>query len=374
MMSKWLERQQLLEEEERRKSDDVIEKLFSGPMKPIAAPADPASTYHWVKHDNIWDVARRLGYDSFELMEHNNLSIARANELKPGDSLHLPIPRELKEEKLIRYEILTDPLPMHVSKPGGCKKWSFGNADTWDEFLSAGFFPENTNLKIVAIANVPITEKDGSETEAHFYMDDLSFGDYAETGRVRYTIGYGTGDLSEGHVDFVGSTMKNKKIVINADNEPMPKLGNEGSTIARLAATYQGLNPPIFCTVHLPEGVESIDIIDYGGQRPNRKCENSREIVIAGTFQADGFIMGRPAIWRNKEWIATPYWFGIKMDYLISDGHLYNTKSDAQTRADSGGPLSWSERNVWIPIAKFVHNPRFKQLKNRIQNKNNKEK
>jgi hypothetical protein len=346
----------------------------------------PGDTYIWQDGDNIWDVARMMGCHYKNLMEYNGMETP--DELEPGIALHVPV-KSLEPASKIEYEVLPEAVPMHVSKSGGAKKWSFGNVKTWEDVNSSGFFPENTNIHIVAIAHVPIAEKDGSKTEAAYYMDANSLGDYRNSGRVTYTIGYNWSDLTEGHVSRVAkpAAVVEEAIieqVVEAPAEMEPealelKKAEFRELIAKDAAdnpdkypnyyktSYQPLEPAILCTTMLPEGMEYVWVKDYDGKGRDRKLHQHQEITIGGTFEKDQAIYGRPS-----GVVASGFWYGIPMGYLTANTDLYNTYVDAPTRAENHGSLTWSERLFTVPFAWAVNHRVVKRIRLNRKNKNNK--
>src|SRR6185437_7669471 len=185
MSSKWLERQLQREEEARQAA--------------LAAAPEPtvfniSTMYRWVTGDTIWEVARRLGFRPLELLEHNDIDDPRT--IRPGDILHLPIQRTVEIEEPIRIELLPEPKPMHAVA-AGIRKWSFGYAHAAEDIRETGpSYIENANITAVAVAHVPI----GNDALA-FYMDNVSLGDYQQTGRVRYTTGFKPEHLADGSVE-----------------------------------------------------------------------------------------------------------------------------------------------------------------------------
>lgn len=345
-------------------------------------PSKPGTYYKWMKGDQLPIVAKRLGYGFQELLDHNGLD--SADQIKVGDELHLPIPIEVKEQRSIVIDLLPEELPMHVVTLGGCKKWAFGNMQKWADAKSSGFFPQNTNLKIVATALVPIIDDNGEETEAGYYLDSHALGDYTETKKIRWAVGYMWSDLSEGHIDPVPKRkpaplaeqrLKDqkakeiaKKVAEKAAAKPAYLDGFDQAFIEKRLAeiirdgkdyfklSRQVLEYPIPCTAHLPEGREDgtdergryVIIHDIDTRRPDRKLYHNQEVEIGQTFEYDDVLMGRPT-----KACETGNWFGIDMTLLQADKDLYNDKQDAaQTRAAEGRSLTWSERWLWVPLAK----------------------
>lgn len=331
-------------------------------------PSPPASNrlYTWLQGDILSMVARRIGCTGQELLEHNDID--NADDITPGTVLHLPHPMPEVPDRSIRYEQLPEKLEMHVSKDGGTKKWRFGNAKTWEDFSTAGFYPHNMNITIVGVAYVPITDKDGSQVEAAYYMDTMSFGAYNSTGQVSVTTGFNWSDLETGHVDrhkpapiveaatsLPTEVLEEKKVefqqmVADEANEHPEKYPNF------FKSTYQHLDVPIPCTAVLPPELEFIWIEDHDNKRPPRKLHQSQEITIAGTFERASVFYARPLKAAEND-----YWFGVPMDVLISNDDLYNTDKDRDTRAATN-TLFWHERFLTEPIARFWYSPLVRKV------------
>jgi hypothetical protein len=378
--------------------EDLVEEeevLTEDPGAEAASTSGAERNYTWVEGDQLPLVAKRLGVSRKELLDHNGIS--DPEDIKPGDSLHLPFARELPKDRTISIEMLPEPLPMHVAKEGGCKKWSFGNMKKWEDATSAGFYPQYTNLTVLAVAHVPIDE---DEIEAAYYMDALALGDYVETGRAAWMIGYMWPDLAEGHVEKIIKTpapvaetaiaqqeakdlAKKSMKVAAADPQVHDLYGFDRTFVERRLAdtlhdgnsmkfveTYQSLQP-VGCIASFPDGVGLVDeatgkryiwIHDFATKRPDRKLTHLQDVIVAGTFEYDGILYGRP-LQAAKNF----NWYGVPMDMLLSHDELYNVKPDVQSRAATG-TLTWSERNIWVPLSKLVNHPflvRRRQLKNK---------
>lgn len=381
-MSKWLERQQRLEEEEAREQQTQYIDALAGPA-PFdegysGDPPKPGTTYTWMKDDQLPIVAKRLGLTRQELIEHNG--IADPNNIQPGTVLHLPVAQPVKQERLIRYQILPEPRDMHVAKAGGCKKWSFGNVRTYDDFSSHGFYPQNTNIKIVAVAQVPVEDKDNPDAEVGYYMDALAVADYADTGRVRFTVGYRWVDLAEGLAEVPAAQpvaappTVTGSLAKTMDVAPPPlKHDRDGFDPAfveqRLADainngtyqfldSYQVLPVPIPCEASIPEGSGEIEresgrrfiwVHDFLTKRPDRRLFDGQEVVIGATFNYGGQLHGRPELS-----IKNHNFFAIPTDFLEAEHEVYNTELDAETKAATN-KFTFFERYLWVPVSKVIH-------------------
>lgn len=382
-MSKWLEKQLLREQQEASQASETV-VVEPEPELPVSQfkPNDykPGDTYTWQDGDKIWDVARMMNVDLNFFMEFNG--IENPNELEPGIVVHFPVASGPKT-KSIRYEVLPEAMPMHVNKPGGCKKWTFGNMKTWDDAESSGFYPEHSNLFIVAIAHVPIEDKDNPDAEAAYYMDGLALGDYKETGRVRWNVGYMWIDLAKGHIDrharapdVAEQAIKKQQAELSFEIVPPANHDEDGfdknfveQTLKedpnKFKQSYQVLDSPELCIAIFPKGVGELDeatgklyiwIKDYETLRPDRRLFDHYEIYVGGTFEFDGRLFARPAVMQDDELVVTPFWFGIPLEVLQSQAEyfMYNKKVNAGIRAEYGNTLTLSEKYLWVPMAKFM--------------------
>ncbi len=348
-----------LEKEAGPYGTPVSYAAYSAPETRAEKKINPKRSYIWVKYDNFYDVARRLGFGSKELKEHNDLDDPET--LKPGDIISLPKDREIPEEREVRYELLVHTMKMHVGKPGGTKKWTFANVKSWEDVTSIGYFPQYTNVDIVAIAHVPLTDTDGNQIEAAYYMDERALGDFATTKRVRYTIGYSWSDLAEGY--YLSSSppppiieerlTQQEAVAAAASLEDTPKRIAPNSYKRTLQFLSGGSEQ---MTVGIPEeglvdeetGKRFVWVYEHDGRRPDAKLFHNWEGDIIGTFTKDGELYGLPTKAHENG-----YWFGLPMQFLQSNANdLYNTVIDAQTLQKAKGSLSLDERLVWLPLAK----------------------
>ena len=390
-MSKWLEKQKMLEAEaEAEAVQNTAADMDAEERDPVSGDtADTAleSLYTWVKYDNIYSVARRLGFGVEELLEHNDISDPAT--IKPGDTLHLPIPRDLKKQETFTVEVLDEPIQMHIVKYGGCKKWGFAGMNKWSDAVSAGFFPENANITILAIAHVPVEEDDGSKSEAAYYIDAVSLGDYTTSGMLKWATGFIWQDLAEGkymppapaqvaqaalaHQKAMEVELEEKSL-LSAQEEARDTLVDkkiddmeEGIMPNDFKTTLQVVQPPVSCLIDIPTGIGEYDskvgeryirVHDFEGNRPFKRLFNGQVIRISSFFEFDGALYGRPdAAAKNG------LWYGVPAEALLREDELYNTGIDAESRAAIGGRLTWAERYVWVPLAKTMNRHPFKGLK-----------
>lgn len=398
-MSRWLEKQREREAAEAavvvateiKEAVEQFMRTSGSQFKP--SEFRPGDKYRWTSEDTVadfYELARRMNTNADTLMHYNE--IEDFSELEAGIDIYCPpLPHSAENKPKITYELLPEPRDMHIVKKGGAKKWAFGNVRTWEDFQSNGFYPEHTNLQIVAIAHVPV--EDEKNPEAAFYLDNLSLGDYAVSGRVRYTVGYRWKDLADGvYVPVQTAEPKEDKLAAKkAFIEEMLNDYNAGAGKAmdihpapintpqeepeqdlidrRLAdlyssgaqafkASYQTLAPSIVCTAYIPDDVGEVDdngqafiwVKDFDNRRPNRKLYHLQKITITGTFEVDDIVVGRP-----EKSAHSGLWFGIPMDFLRPMDQVYNVGKVEAAERLAKGRLTTLERYFWVPMAKFVH-------------------
>ena len=380
MSSKWLEKQKMLEESQA--VQDLAADIDAEEIDPVSNERNETaleSLYTWVKYYNRYSVARRLGFGVDELLEHNDID--DPSTIKPGDTLHLPIPRDLTKQETFTVEVLDEPIQMHVVKPGGCKKWGFAGMSKWSDAVCAGFFPEHANITILAIAHVPIEEDDGSKAEAAYYIDAVSLGDYMTSGMLKWATGFIWQDMAEGrytfpepapvaeaaleHQNAVEAELEEKSL-ISAQEEARDTLVekkiadmDDGIMPNDFKASLQPVQPPIDCVIDIPADIGEYDsrvgeryirVHDFEGNRPFKRLFQGQEIRISSFFEFDGGIYGRPeAAAKNS------LWYGVPAEVLLREDELYNASIDAESRAALGGKLTWAERYVWVPLAKTIN-------------------
>ncbi len=343
------------------------------------APAGPDRTYTVLKGgESLWQIARKLKIDATELIEHND--ITTPTHLSAGTVLHLPIVREIKEAKVITYELLDSVTPMHVSKPGGTRKQGFGNIKRWTDVESTGpIYAENQNVTIVAIAHVPIAEGDG-EVEAAYYMDSIALGEYEDTGKVAYTIGFNHSHLSPGRVEEVkvSKPVEESKIA-----ETIQKAAE--ALAAPIPPPAPPPEPPLVdpypnkwksTFVPFPNGPvtylykEDMVVHDIDQRRQSKQKYKLHDVDIAGTFVGpDDVVYGRPV-----GAVQPGYWYGVPMDALDLERPVYNTDIPLAERKamkqNKMAPQLTAMENYWyIPFSQAVAH--YTKLTRRI-NKNKK--
>jgi hypothetical protein len=320
-------------------------------------------TYTLKLGETIWDASRKLKIDVATLLDHNDLE--QATDAGAGYVLHLPKARK-KEAPELRYETLEKPITMHVIKPGGAQKWFFGNAKKWTDLGTSGpSIAQNTNVEIVAVAHVPIEDK----TYA-YYMEAAAFRGYAETGRVKYSIGFSWQDLAEGKYEplpLEPAGGQEQPTTVDQTQQQIPQPAGEMPPEPKPTILEEPVPPideylkaleadPIFpnqfkstykpfedgpCDffVNIPDESKSFILVqDHGSNRPDKHVMRNKLVSIKGTFEKDDVLYGRP---------ETSYWFGIPMSYLQSDEELYTIPVEVlkqkQSRRNS---LSLQEKGI----------------------------
>lgn len=386
-MSRWLEKQEKLIEEEAEAAG-----------VPVVRPYSPESSmrkwqqgdFHtWHRGDSLFDIAQDMHVTHKQLLEYNE--IESYQELEDGIPIYYPAPA-ISAARRIEVEVFPQAMKMHVAKTGGAKKWAFGSMNTWDEAQPNGFFPESTNVHIVAIARVPILDKEDPAAEAAYYLDHGALGDYRETGLLRFAIGFAWSDLEEGHVDTMVKKQQPAPEPVSdvtaeeLNTAPAPEkvaqprvpkflegyspefiekrledFKRDGS-MHGFTETYQKLNPVVPCMAIFADGDPRIQVEpstgqkfvwvrDFAMKRTDRRLFLHQEVDIAATFEYDGEIYGRPA-----ESVKANNFFGIPMSVLQSqdDLFMYNKPIDATTRAQIGGRLTWAEEFIWVPANRWL--------------------
>jgi len=350
----------------------------------------PGRRYTLEEYETIWDVARKTGILASTLMEHNGITDPKS--VKPGDTLHLPLVTPIPPQRQTTYTLLPTPKPMHIFKTGGAKKYAFGNPKEIDE--TGPRYAENTNVTIFATAHVPI-----GETTRDYYMDAFSLGDYHATGRVAFTSGFLTEDLAEGHVfdppppplpadqiEVIVQPGWDLARVLSVAGYPVSELEDpniyqtalvdkslvSASELPRKVRVYKYVapepepevsieepkqdvpepdvssGPNSYKTTYqlLPEATlfvakESMMVYEFDGRRPERQLQENQNVLIAGTFEHEGVLLGRP-----KAAADNGYWFGIPMSNLITEDELFNTDLTLNERIALHKRLSPTEKVV----------------------------
>ncbi len=358
MSSKWLERQKMLEAHEI--ADQPTDEVLIEDVVP-ALPPKPGKIYRVVKNDTIWKLAARFKTPAKELIEHNDLN--GDDELVVGSTIRLPIARDIKEDKHVSFEIFKRPRTMHVNKPEGTRKYSFGNVKKWADIQTTGVtFPHGANILIGGIARVPVEDQ-----EAAYYMDVLNIGDYFNTGRVAHTTGFSWSHLSEGvytepepeELEPEPEEPTEPDVVPATAPEVEPELppDSESITTAQYKATFKGFVEPVRYVAKDTLMVHEID-----GRAESKTLYKDTAVTIEGVFTIDDEEHGRPK--RNQH----GHWFCIPMKYIKpfeewqyelqkEDEELYNYQLDLSEKIalarEGKRTLSLTERS-WDTFSRVV--------------------
>ena len=348
--------------------------------------------------ESAYQIAIKLGINSADLIDHNELEDP-AN-VPEGTILHLPVALPAKEVPAQTViELLDRPKKMHVSKEGGTRKLAFGNAKTLGDISATGpTYAENTNVMILAVAHVPLTEE-GQQVSAAYYMEALALGDYVHTGRVAWEIGFNHSHLEDGHVDKIKPPVAvrpeiqeqlakmelEQKITADAlvegeqQHKPEPTLEEKIAVMEADQLAHPERYPSLFKTTYkaFEDGpvvyVADQDMVvhDLEGKRPTRMLPRLKGVKITGTFEKtdeEGNIIlyGRPLRGENS-W----HWYGIPMDLLTPEEELFNTPpttaAPLAARVANNGPFTLVERYVSIPLSKHLNHPMLKKYVERLK-------
>jgi hypothetical protein len=343
-MSKWLDKQKMIEAEEER--ERLLREAEARAMA-NADPVPPEQIYISDGTKTVWELINgelsNLGFSAQDLIDHND--IADANAVIPeGQTLHLPYPKKaIDDDHAIRYELFSEPKQMHVNLVGGTRKQSFGNAVKWEDVAPSGpGYRQYANVDALGVAYVPIAD----ETAA-YYLDALSLGNYKQTGRLAYTIGFNHSHLSEGYYQ------KQPDIQADLDN-PSPGIATLPTTVLDVTPapkkrdiwkdTYVAYGKPIKFSLE-----QAAWIRDYDAKRPDKWKAQYEEVTIAGVFSKDDQLLGRPLGAANAG-----LWFGIPMDMLKESAEVYNTVSPYKERKQAR-KLTTFEKYVFDPLFAYVH-------------------
>lgn len=335
-------------------------------------PPKPGMTYIWVKYDNIWEVARRLNFRPLELLEHNGIDDPRT--IRPGAVLHLPEPRLAASDPEPRIEVLDKPRVMHVVAPGGTRKWLFGRARTRAEVGPTGpRVREGEPVTILAIAYVPLA---GDQLTLTFYIDPVAFGDYATTGRLRYTIGFDPEDLADGIAEKkpelpaktpprMAATMEQiseRLDILNRPPEETPAAAVVPHPLLRPARVVNDVAPHIStsaskATLHpLYDdrrivrfvAMEALDVHELDERR------NPVHVDKYGLIDAQlGFYIDNDEYVLPLDHRDTGLWYYIRRDQLTPEAELYNPDLNPEelTPEIIRHRLTPVQRYWWVPLA-----------------------
>jgi hypothetical protein len=319
--------------------------------------------------ESCWQIAIKVNQPNvtgLELADHNEIDDP-ARILEAGTNLRLPYKRSFDQEKPVRVELIPVPLDMHVSFPSGTKKQSFGLHKSWKDITPNGpTYPENTNLKIVAVAYVPIEDEN---IEAAYYLDQMSLGDYAETGILAQTIGFNHAHLSDGYAEQVIVKPKEEEKQKPVEQIEAPR----EEVIAPSANSWKKTTP--LNTVRMSEkytNPETLTVFDAEGRMRPRVFKPWTELLIFGTFPHP---QSGELYYRDVRSVENGNWLAIPRDKVISEAEIHNYQDITlrEKAAISPKSLTFTQRNFYLPVNVLLG--RYTSLKINLgnKNKNNKE-
>lgn len=343
----------------------------------LAQAGTEPNTYILQEGETLWDAARKHNVTAEELIKLNELDDPRT--LSKGVKLHLPV-REAKARNEVTYEILPEPVPMHISKAGGTQKYTFGNAKSWNDIEVTGRkHAENSNHLIHAIAHVEL-DKEGAK--AAYYMDRIDIGNYTVTGRPQFLTGFNHSHLAEGHVLPTELTAPKQEVIeaINEAEEALSEIQKAANIKPRIMDIMLENAPPASPERPMAEDYratltplkddetpmtfmaeESLIIHEVARRRPAKPLHKGQSVQLSHTFEKDNTLYGLPAGTKDS-----PFWFGIPMDKVISEEELYNFNVPLQERLAMHGRLSVQERGVVLLSKTLSQSTRLKRwIKNK---------
>lgn len=336
----------------------TLEEAIAEPVDPTLYSSfkpskyKPGDSYVWKAGDNIWQLAREMDVPVERLMAFNE--IEDPHELEPGVTVYYPA--ATARTRVVEYELLPAPLPMHVSKPGGTRKYAFGNAKVWGDIGQTGpLYAHEANVNVLAVAHVPLMEDNDEEITAAFYMDRLAIGDYANTGRVAWDIGFSHAHLAEGHVDKaiplprpdIQEKVADAAVRRVMDVAPVIEVKLEPNS-------YKTSLKPLYEDRRIVPYLFNDDILvhELDGRRPSKAMFRNTGVNIQCTFEKDGVLYGRP--------YGSQYWFGIPMDLVTPEDDIFSTEIDLPTKIATRKGLTTFERLIWIPFSQVANSKMFK--------------
>jgi hypothetical protein len=345
---------------------------------PSPAPASTATSGQVVilqKNDTIVGIALRYKLNASDILAHNGLSWDDARNLPVGYQVRLPIENApAPATSGYKVEMLPQPKIMHVSKSGGAEKWMFGNVKQWSDFKSNEHVAENTNVTVVAVANV-IVGKDA----AAYLMDGQAVD---PSGNVKFTIGFNHADLTDG--EFVAPPAPTPPILPEAPkpeptpvptpepipvDEPAPPQAStpplapaveDPSSPNAWKATYKPFPKSTRFLVEPPNKANSMMVQEFDGRRPDHLLPKNGVVLVAGTFIKGQTLYARPA-----GAVKPGLWFGIPMDNLVSEADIFNYTIDLPTKKVMNYALSTKEKFVVLMAHTVAQLSKFTALFNK---------
>jgi hypothetical protein len=335
--------------------------------KTPAPQIDQARSYVVLRGgESGWEIARKLKISGQDLADHNDLDNATMSLIPAATILHLPIakPEPVEKRRITTFEFMRRPLEMHVSKSGGTRKYTFGNAKKPEDIKETGpHAAENKNVLIYAIAHVPI----GDEIYG-YYMESSDLD--VNTKKVKWTVGYNHSHLAEGYVDekttqpspqvqeaiqVMLEEAAASKAAMEAEPEPVvEEIAEPEQTEPDWHDSFQPLNTDGIPEVYLFN--QNIVVTDLEDKSPNKLLRKLAGVRIAGTFTGpDG-----NEYWRPQDAMTLGTWYGIPVldpetgaQVLTSEADIFNTNLPLSERVTlRHGRLTTIERYFTVPLAR----------------------
>jgi hypothetical protein len=198
----------------------------------------------------------------------------------------------------ITYELHNPAKEMHITAPDGAYKWSFGNAKNLNQIEKSGpTWNFNAPVDVVATASVPL-----AEGTAHYYMTATDLGNYMETGRVNYNIGFNHTHLADGPpVEILPEPPK--PVVVPAETITDIQVRD----INRYKSTKRRLKEPTWFIVKDGYGG---DVFEFDGRADPHWVEPGERILITHTFSRFDDEYYRPFTGKHD------FHFGIPKEWL----------------------------------------------------------
>lgn len=248
----------------------------------------------------------------------------------------------------IHYEMLDTPRQMYIIKEGGATKWAFGNVKKIEDLVPNGKTNQYENTTIVGIAKVDL-----GEDMAGFYMDALAWGDYATTGAVKNTIGYGWADLAEGTYIPPVIEPTSEPVIEPIPNLPPPSPPNPANPNG-YKTTYRPFSEP-----ELYRLTQDVIVQEFDGRGSDRRLKAGRRYEIAGVFTFDGMFYGRP--------YGTEKWFGIDMEAMMPVDDFMSPELNIPEKQAMHRRLSVNEQVDVVFAKASVQYERLKNYKKRFK-------
>ena len=287
------------------------------------------------RNESIWDVARKLSLSVESLIKFNEIDDPRY--VKEGYTLRIPAPT-FRDTQDVIYELLEEPMVMHVSAPTGTTKFSFGNATKWSDIKpTTRRYPFQHQVVISAIAHVPLADEPES---AKYYMEAVDVGVGATTDRVRYTVGFSHAHMKEG-VYTPPEPPKVVHTVIEQVEKPKPltHAPAPAATINKVDGWKNSQAPLLVPEVYFAD--ETMTVYDLDRKHPPITLHAAKGVKIYSTFIHEGRTYGRPLASARRG-----SWYGIPMDKMTVEDEVYDYNVSLADKVAMHSSLTFQERGV----------------------------